>query len=68
MPDSKKTVSTEKSNVKECDCEILKVEIEQLKKERDQYKAAYEQLYTQNSNLWGLYSNTIDYIVTQTKK
>lgn len=48
--------------------ESVKVELEQVKSERDQYKAAYEQLAEQNANVWGLYSNTIDYVVAQTTR
>lgn len=55
-----------KDTVKEL--ESVKVELEQVKLERDQYKAAYEQLIEENANVWGLYSNTIDYVVAQTTR
>ena len=48
--------------------EDVKVKLEQVKLERDKYKAAYEQLVEQNANVWGLYSNTIDYVVAQTTR
>ena len=48
--------------------EEIKAELEQVKNERNQYKAAYEQLVEQNANVWGLYSNTIDYVVAQTTR
>lgn len=46
----------------------VKAELEQVKLERDQYKTAYEQLMEENANVWGLYSNTIDYVVAQTTR
>lgn len=46
----------------------VKAKLEQVKSERDQYKAAYEQLVEQNASVWGLYSNTIDYVVAQTTR
>ena len=55
--------SKEKINV-----EQLKADLENVTAERDQYKAAYEQLVEQNANVWGLYSNTIDYVVAQTTR
>lgn len=48
--------------------ESVKAELEEVKSERDKYKSAYEQLIEQNSNVWGLYSNTIDYVVAQTTR
>lgn len=48
--------------------EDVRAKLEQVKSERDQYKAAYEQLVEQNANVWGLYSNTIDYVVAQTTR
>ena len=63
MAEDKETVKVE--DVVE-ELEGVKLELEQIKSERDQYKAAYEQLVEQNANVWGLYSNTIDYVVAQT--
>ena len=40
--------------------------IEQSNKERDQYRAAYEQVVRENSNVWGMYSNLIDYVANNT--
>lgn len=48
--------------------EKLKTELEQVKKERDGYKSAYEQISEQNANIWGLYSNLVDYVVAQTNR
>ena len=48
--------------------ERVKEELKSVELERDQYKAAYEQLAEQNANVWGLYSNTIDYVVAQTTR
>ena len=45
-----------------------KAELDQVKNERDQYKAAYEQLAEQNTNVWGMYSNLIDYVASQTTR
>ena len=55
-----------KDNVLEID--ELRKELDQVRNERDQYKQAYEQLVEQNANVWGLYSNTIDYVVAQTQR
>ena len=63
MSATETTDSKEKINV-----EQLKIELEHVTAERDQYKAAYEQLAEQNANVWGLYSNTIDYVVAQTTR
>ena len=60
-------VKNESKDVVE-ELENVKAELEQVKSERDQYKAAYEQLVEQNANVWGLYSNTIDYVVAQTTR
>lgn len=46
--------------------EEIKVELEKVKSERDQYKVAYEQAVEQNQNLWGIYSNLVDYVATST--
>ena len=46
----------------------FKAELNQIKNERDQYKAAYEQLAEQNANVWGMYSNLIDYVANQTTR
>lgn len=73
MTDVKKETQVEVEE-KACNCENLKAELEQVraeleqvKKERDQYVMAYNNLSIQNSNLWGIYSNTIDYVVNQTQ-
>lgn len=63
MTEVKETVTVE--DVVE-ELEGVKTELEQVKSERDQYKAAYEQLVEENANVWGLYSNTIDYVVAKT--
>lgn len=64
------TSETKKESVQTGDVskemETLKAELEQTRKERDQYKAAYEQAVTQNANVWGMYSNLIDYVASQT--
>ena len=59
---------TEKAEVKDVNEELkeVKAELDQVKNERDQYKAAYEQLAEQNNNVWGMYSNLIDYVASQT--
>ena len=46
--------------------ETIKAQLEQVSSERDQYKAAYEKAVEQNTNVWGMYSNLIDYVATQT--
>lgn len=61
MAEAKETAKVE--NVEE-----LKAELEQVKNERDQYKNAYEQLVEQNTNVWGMYSNLIDYVAAQTTR
>lgn len=61
MTEAKETAKVE--NVEE-----IKSELEKVKIERDQYKTAYEQLVEENANVWGLYSNTIDYVVAQTTR
>ena len=61
MAEVKETATVE--NVEE-----IKSELEKVKIERDQYKTAYEQLVEENANVWGLYSNTIDYVVAQTTR
>ena len=65
MAQNKETVKVE--DVVE-ELEGVKLELEQIKSERDQYKDAYEKLVEQNANVWGLYSNTIDYVVAQTTR
>ena len=61
--------TTEKVETKETvNVEELKNELEQVKSERDQYKQAYEQLAEQNTNVWGMYSNLIDYVASQTTR
>ena len=61
--------TTEKVETKEAvNVEELKNELEQVKSERDQYKQAYEQLAEQNTNVWGMYSNLIDYVANQTTR
>lgn len=65
MAEAKETVKVE--DVVE-ELEGVKLELEQIKSERDQYKDAYEQLVEQNANVWGLYFNTIDYVVAQTTR
>lgn len=61
--------TTEKVETKEIvNVEELKIELEQVKSERDQYKQAYEQLAEQNTNVWGMYSNLIDYVASQTTR
>lgn len=50
------------------DVEQIKEQLMAVTKERDYYKNAYTQLSEQYINLWGVYSNTIDYIVTSTHK
>ena len=61
--------TTEKVETKETvNVEQLKNELEQVKSERDQYKQAYEQLAEQNTNVWGMYSNLIDYVASQTTR
>ena len=65
MAEAKETVKVE--DVVE-ELEGVKLELEQVKSERDQYKDAYEQLAEQNASVWGLYSNTIDYVVAQTTR
>lgn len=62
-------MTTEKMETKDIiNVEELKIELEQVKSERDQYKAAYEQLVEQNTNVWGMYSNLIDYVAAQTTR
>lgn len=61
MTEVKETTKVE--NVEE-----LKAELNQVKTERDQYRAAYEQLAEQNTNIWGMYSNLIDYVASQTTR
>ena len=46
----------------------IKAELAQVETERDQYKAAYEQLAEQNANVWGMYSNLVDYVANQTTR
>ena len=46
--------------------ETIKAQLEQVSGERDQYRAAYEQLAEQNASVWGMYSSLIDYVATQT--
>ena len=59
--------TTEKVETKETvNVEELKNELEQVKSERDQYKQAYEQVAEQNTNVWGMYSNLIDYVAIKT--
>lgn len=59
--------TTEKVETKETvNVEELKNELEQVKSERDQYKQAYEQVAEQNTNVWGMYSNLIDYVASKT--
>ena len=61
--------TTEKVETKETvNVEELKKELEQVKSERDQYKQAYEQLAQENTNVWGMYSNLIDYVASQTTR
>lgn len=61
--------TTEKVETKETvNVEELKKELEQVKSERDQYKQAYEQLAEENTNVWGMYSNLIDYVASQTTR
>ena len=61
---------TEKAEIKDVNEELkeVKAELDQVKNERDQYKAAYEQLAEQNTNVWGMYSNLIDYVANQTTR
>ena len=61
---------TEKAEIKDVNEELkeVKAELDQVKNERDQYKAAYEQLAEQNANVWGMYSNLIDYVAAQTTR
>lgn len=63
-------MTTEKTEVKDMNEELaaVKVELEHVKNERDQYKAAYEQLAEQNANIWGMYSNLIDYVADHTTR
>ena len=60
------------SDVKESivneELESIKAELEAVKGELNQYKAAYERLVEQNNSVWGLYSNTIDYVVANTTR
>ena len=60
----------EQMEVKDVNEELneVKAELNQIKNERDQYKAAYEQLAEQNANVWGMYSNLIDYVANQTTR
>lgn len=61
-------MTTEKTEVKDINEELAaaKTELERVKNERDKYKAAYEHLAEQNANIWGMYSNLIDYVADQT--
>ena len=63
-------MTTEKTEVKDMNEELaaVKAELEHVKNERDQYKAAYEQLAEQNANIWGMYSNLIDYVADHTTR
>lgn len=54
------------AEAKETTVEELQAELAQVRTERDRYKAAYEQAAEQNANVWGMYSNLIDYVVAQT--
>lgn len=54
------------AEAKEKTVEELQAELAQVRTERDRYKAAYEQEAEQNANVWGMYSNLIDYVVAQT--
>ena len=63
-------MATETAEVKDVNEELaaVKAELKHVKNERDQYKAAYEQLAEQNANIWGMYSNLIDYVAAQTTR
>ena len=63
-------MATERTEGKDMTEELaaLRAELAQVKGERDQYRAAYEQLAEQNANIWGMYSNLIDYVAAQTTR
>lgn len=46
----------------------LKSQLEEVTSQRDEYRAAYVKLVEQNTNLWGVFSNTVDYVVTSTQR
>lgn len=61
------TVNTEVDQLT-AEIEQLKLQIEAVTSERDQYKNACIQLSEQNANIWGLYNNTVDYILSSTQR
>lgn len=64
----KETIKMVENNKKEESLEELKFALEQITNERDQYKNAYETAMEQNANIWGMYSNLVDYVATQTQR
>ena len=47
--------------------ESLQLDLKNALDELAKYKQAYQDLAQEHSNLWAIYSNTVDYMVTQTQ-
>ena len=64
------TEQKELNNVNPLEAEVaqLRAQLDAVTQERDQYKEAYIQVSEQNASMWGLYSNTVDYLITSTQR
>ena len=68
MTEQKIEITSAELEAMKTELATLKTQLESVTAERDEYKNAYIQAAQQHSNMWGLYSNTIDYVLTRTHR